>query len=82
MGLYFEINGKRFAKGLVTAFTVYLAGTAVLVLLGVFSNIGTKGSPLSDAGKDQMELAAMLMGAPFLLNGLLAEGRASGTAEK
>lgn len=81
VGLHFEWSGKRFAKGLVTAFTVYLVGTMILVILGVFSNIGTKGSPLSDANGDKMELAAMLMGIPFLLNGLLAEGHASGTAK-
>ena len=54
---------------------VYVLTTAVFVLLGLISNLGT-GNALSDAGGDKMELAAMFIGVPFVLRGLFAEGRA------
>ena len=70
--LYFNIESKRFAKAVLTGLGVYLAATAVLVVLGLGSNIGT-GNHISDQGGNQLELAAMLMGLPFVISGLFSE---------
>ena len=71
--VHFEWNGKRFLICLGIGFGVYFFATALFVLLGLGSNIGT-GRSLSDAGGDQMELSALLIGLPFVLEGFLAPG--------
>lgn len=70
--LYFNFDSKRFGKAVLTGLGVYVAATAVLVILGLGSNIGT-GNHISDQGGDHLELAAMLMGIPFVISGLFSE---------
>lgn len=76
--LYFSWDSKRFAKGLLTGIGVYVAATAVLVILGLGSNLGT-GNHISDRGGDQLELAAMLMGIPFVIFSLFVNTPSSGS---
>ena len=71
--LHFMWNSKRFAKGLATGIGIYVAATAILVLLGLGSNIGS-GHAISDDAGNQMELSAMLIGLPFVISGLFHEG--------
>ncbi len=70
--LRFSVDIKRFLRGLGIGFVVYVVITAMLILMGLFANIGT-GHPLSDSVSDKMELAAMLMGVPFLWYGFFTK---------
>lgn len=72
--VHFEFNGKHFGKYLLIGFGVYFALTALFVLLGLGSNLGS-GNSLSDAGGDQMELSALLIGLTFVLEGFLLPGQ-------
>ena len=75
--MHFEWDKKRFLMGLLTGIGVYVLAAAILTALGIGSNIGTKGSPLSDAGADKMELSAMFIGLPFVINSLFVEQKNS-----
>jgi hypothetical protein len=66
-------NGKRFGKALLVGFGVYFAACALFVLLGLGSNLGS-GRHISDAAGDRMELAALLIGLPFVIEGFFAQG--------
>ena len=70
--LRFAWDGKRFLRGLGIGFVVYVVITAVLILMGLFANLGT-GHPISDPVSDKMELSAMLMGASFLWYGFVTK---------
>lgn len=74
--LHFEWNGKRFVKALAVGIGVYVGMTAIFVLLGLVSNLGT-GHAISDSGEDKMELAAIFIGIPFVVRGLFAAGAKS-----
>ncbi len=72
-GLHFAFSMKRLGMGLGVGLAVYIGCLAVFVLLGLVSNLGS-GHAISDPGGDTMELAAILIGLPFLVNAFLAEG--------
>lgn len=71
--IHLSWDGKRFLKAFLVGFGVYFAATALFVLLGLGSNLGT-GHSLSDAGGDQLELSAMLIGLPFVIEGFFGKG--------
>lgn len=78
--LHFEWDGKRFGKALAVGIGVYVGATALFVILGLISNLGT-GHAISDGGGNTMELAALFLGIPFVVRGLFAEGAKPGAAK-
>ena len=72
--LHFDWNRKHFFKGLGLGVGIYVGATAVLVLLGMVSHIGSS-KILSDAASNKMEIAAMFMGLPCVIGGLFKETR-------
>ena len=72
--LHFSWNRKHFLKGLALGVGIYVGATAVLVLLGMISHIGS-GKILSDAATNKMEIAAMFMGLPCVIGSLFKETR-------
>lgn len=71
--IHWEWNGKHFFKCLLIGVGIYVAACALFILLGLGSNIGS-GHALSDKGTDQLELSAMLLGVPFVLEGFFCSG--------
>lgn len=71
-------NAKRFFMALLVGVGIYVGACVIYIILGLTSNIGT-GHALSDQGEDQLELAALLLGVPAVLEGFFCAGPKPGT---